>query len=202
MRDHRTIRTTLIVLVLALLGACLVAAPPPAQASWRTWAVHWHHNATRARAADNRCRTALDLRKLARIPRPHVQQPPQYGRPVDAAAAWGRQCRKLARRYWRESARLLHRMEHPGGYGAARWQHLAVYVGWPRRCLAELTHIMTGESGGNPRDYNASSGATGLLQILASHVRCPARLFDPEYNLWEGLRLYDESGWNPWAQTR
>ena len=201
MRDHRTIRTTLIVLAL-LGGACLVAAPAPAQASWRTWAVHWHHNAVRARTADNRCRAALDLRQLARIPRSHVQQPPQYGRPVDAAAAWGRQCRKLARRYWRESARLLHRMEHPGGYGAARWWPLAAWAGWPSGCRSEWIHVVTGESHGDP-NAGGPPHASGLMQILPA---C-RNWRDPLANIRAGLAKYWAAlkacgwGWAPWAQT-
>ena len=46
---------------------------------------------------------------------------------------------------------------------------------------------------------NPSSGCTGLLQILRSHVSDPWRLTDPEYNLRVGLRLYRQAGWSPWA---
>jgi len=73
------------------------------------------------------------------------------------------------------------------------------YVGWSESTLPNLCYIVNRESSGRARALNPSSGCAGLLQILPSNVSQPWRLFDPEYNLREGLRLYRVAGWSPWA---
>lgn len=89
-------------------------------------------------------------------------------------------------------------MTHPGGSSSGtRWLPLARYVGWPSVTHSQLAAIIMRESSGRARAYNPS-GATGLLQIMPMHVGCPSRLFDAEYNLTVGLRLYRSSGWQPW----
>ena len=76
---------------------------------------------------------------------------------------------------------------------------LARYAGWPESTLGNLAYIIMRESSGRQRALNASSGCAGLLQILPSNVTQPWRLFDPEYNLRQGLRLYRLAGWSPWS---
>jgi len=96
--------------------------------------------------------------------------------------------------------RLVQRMRRPGGTSCgSRWAPLARWVGWPRACIPNLVYIIGRESSGRPTAVNSSSGCTGLLQILRSHVSDPWRLTDPEYNLRVGLRLYRQAGWSPWA---
>jgi len=97
--------------------------------------------------------------------------------------------------------RLRHEMRHPGGSSnGVRWRPLALWVGWPRGSLSMLTAVIMRESSGRER---ASNGGVylGLLQIWRAHVKDPGRLFEAEYNLRVGLRLYRHSGWSPWAQT-
>ena len=96
--------------------------------------------------------------------------------------------------------RCLTRMRSPGGSSSGtRWLPLARWVGWPQSALPHLAYIIQRESSGRPTAVNPSSGCTGLLQILRSHVSDPWRLTDPEYNLRVGLRLYRQAGWSPWA---
>ena len=90
-------------------------------------------------------------------------------------------------------------MRHPGGAASGtKWLPLAQWVGWPRSCFGELAYIIMRESTGRPTAYNPS-GCSGLLQIAPGNVREPGRLFEPEYNLAQGLRLYREAGWSPWS---
>jgi hypothetical protein len=91
-------------------------------------------------------------------------------------------------------------MRHPGGSSnGVRWKPLARYVGWPEYTLGTLTAIIMRESSGRERAYNSVIGCSGLLQIWPGHVSNPSRLFEAEYNLTVGLRLYRSSGWAPWA---
>ena len=91
-------------------------------------------------------------------------------------------------------------MRNPGGTSSGtRWGPLALWVGWPRACIPNLVYIIMRESSGRPNAVNSSSGCAGLLQILPSNVSQPWRLFDPEYNLRQGLRVYRLAGWSPWA---
>lgn len=91
-------------------------------------------------------------------------------------------------------------MKHPGGSSnGVRWMPLARWVRWPASTLSQLAYIIMRESSGRERAYNGVIGCTGLLQIWPGNVSQPWRLMDAEYNLRQGLRLYRECGWSPWA---
>ena len=159
----------------------------------------------RARRCRDRARSAR--RTLSRVRACFGQRGPvrvwkSPKRSADAKA-WTKALRRWRHqaRDWRAKVRAgRHAMRHPGGTSCgARWAALALWVGWPRGTLSHLTYIIGRESSGRPRAVNSSSGCTGLLQILRSHVPDPWRLTDPEYNLRVGLRLYRRSGWSPWA---
>ena len=78
---------------------------------------------------------------------------------------------------------------------------------FPESDLNRVLCIMGYESGGNPNAYN-SSGASGLMQILASWAPrfgyTAGDLFDPNTNLWIARQLRDEtwSHWNPVKEGR
>ncbi len=63
--------------------------------------------------------------------------------------------------------------------------------------------LMAHESGGNERAYNPSSGASGLMQVLASWADnfgyVPSDLFDPSVNLAIARKLRDDGGWSHWS---
>lgn len=124
-----------------------------------------------------------------------------WPRRTAAAAVWLDRIQdwRAVREQLRDRIRgLRYRMTHPGGSSdGTRWIPLAKYVGWPPVTHSQLAAIIMRESSGRARAYNPS-GATGLLQIMPMHVGCPSRLFDAEYNLTVGLRLYRSSGWQPW----
>ena len=115
---------------------------------------------------------------------------------LHASLRWRGQLRD----YQQRTQRLLQRMRAPGGPSSGvRWLPLARLCSWPEYTLSTLAAIIQRESSGRQRALNASSGCAGLLQILPSNVTQPWRLFDPEYNLRQGLRLYRLAGWSPWA---
>ena len=82
-----------------------------------------------------------------------------------------------------------------------RWLPLARWVGWPASTLSHLAYIIFRESSGRERAYNPVIGCSGLLQVWPGHVSAAnrQRLFEAEYNLRVGLRLYRTAGWQPWA---
>ena len=63
--------------------------------------------------------------------------------------------------------------------------------------------LMGYESEGNPNAYNRSSGASGLMQVLASWAPKfgyhPRDLFDPVVNLKISAALYADGGWGHWS---
>ena len=63
--------------------------------------------------------------------------------------------------------------------------------------------LMGYESEGNPNAYNRSSGASGLMQVLASWAPKfgyqPGDLFDPAVNLKIAAALYANGGWGHWS---
>ena len=85
-----------------------------------------------------------------------------------------------------------------------------IAAGWPLPDVAQAVAVQLAESGGNPKAYNASSGATGLFQDLSSHNpaygRSPSdtnaqyqqKLYDPTTNIKEALQLFNAGGWAPW----
>jgi hypothetical protein len=103
-----------------------------------------------------------------------------------------------------KTARLHYRMTHPGGSSSGvRWMPLARHVGWPSYTLGTLAMIIMRESSGRELAYNGVIGCSGLLQIWPGHVpaSCRQLLFDAEYNLRVGLKLWRSQGWQPWSLT-
>ena len=173
------------------------STPTPASDAVVARALAQHKRAVAAWLEWNRARSALSLR-MVRF-RDHSGAKPDRAataaRWVGAAADW----RADRDDYRARTGRLVDRMRHPGGTSSGtRWAPLALWVGWPKYVIGELTDIIYRESSGRERAYNPS-GASGLLQILRSNVSQPWRLFDATYNLTQGLRLYRLCGWSPWA---
>lgn len=75
--------------------------------------------------------------------------------------------------------------------------------GWDVRRMAG---IMWRESNCQPNAYNRS-GASGLLQVLASHCRWlssrvgPCDLFDPDYNIRAAAAIWREQGYGAWSTS-
>ena len=88
-------------------------------------------------------------------------------------------------------------------YNVAQWeplvaQHFNSGDVWRVLCL------MAHESKGDPNAYNSSSGASGLMQVLASWADnfgyVPNDLFNPSVNLSKARQLRDSSmGWRHWS---
>ena len=89
------------------------------------------------------------------------------------------------------------------GNNVLQWTDL-ILVYFPPADLDLVLCIMGYESGGNPNAYN-SSGASGLMQILASWADnfgyVPGDLFDPAINLEIAKALRDDT-WNHWNPYR
>ena len=91
------------------------------------------------------------------------------------------------------------------GAGVEQWRGL-VAVYFPSDQVDRALCIMGFESKGDPNAYN-SSGASGLMQVLASWADdygvAPSDLFIPEVNLRIAADLYLKDGWvhwNPWKR--
>lgn len=123
---------------------------------------------------------------------------------VTAIMSWrhyGADSKRVAKAFRARTKVLHHRITHPGGSSnGKRWIPLARYVGWPESTLQTLAYIIMRESSGRAHAYNGVIGCSGLLQIWPGHVAAAnrSRLFDPEYNLRVGLRLWLAQGWSPW----
>jgi len=87
-------------------------------------------------------------------------------------------------------------------YNVEQWrplveQHFNSGDVWRVLCL------MAHESKGDPNAYNPSSGASGLMQVLASWADnfgyVPNDLFDPSVNLSIARKLRDDGGWRHWS---
>lgn len=87
----------------------------------------------------------------------------------------------------------------PGGVlSAAQVGALWVAAGGPASAEVQAETISYCESGDNPQAVNASSGATGLFQILGQVV--PGNLFDPAVNAANAVAKYTAAGgWSPWS---
>jgi len=72
--------------------------------------------------------------------------------------------------------------------GVERWRQLVARYDWP---VDSALAVMWCESRGDPNAYNASSGATGLFQILHGPL-------DPEANIALAYRMWRDRGWQPW----
>ena len=194
MREHHTTRKTILVSLLAMalvLGAGVLGTSTgvarAAPKSWGTWSQKWVRQAHLARA---RCD-----RTLSAYGRPTIRKLERAGRDDQS---WGRFCKHAAVRWNATARRLLHRMQHPRGSGAARWWPAAKWVGWPASCEGMWVRVVSRESGGSPTAQNKSSGAGGLMQLLPP----PARWWDPLVNIRKGLDKYKAAGgWSPWAAT-
>jgi microcystin-dependent protein len=68
------------------------------------------------------------------------------------------------------------------------WADLINQYPWPAQTAY---NVMMCESGGNANAYNASSGATGLFQILDGP-------FDPHENVALAFQMWQSRGWQPW----
>lgn len=85
------------------------------------------------------------------------------------------------------------------GSDVEQWRGLVSEFAWD----VEIALCLMGhESGGNPNAYNPS-GASGLMQVLASWADnfgvTPADLFDPRVNLTIAAALYADGGWGHWS---
>ncbi len=87
-------------------------------------------------------------------------------------------------------------------YNVEQWrplveQHFNSGDVWRVLCL------MAHESKGDPNAFNPSSGASGLMQVLASWADnfgyVPSDLFDPSVNLAIARKLRDDGGWRHWS---
>lgn len=172
----------------------VTAEPEPASAALVRRALAARGRAQAARSRLCRVRSCFK----SKPPRPLAARPLR----TDPAGSWLRALRRWIRQAadWRAKSRAGRRaMLRPGGATCgARWLPLARWAGWPEGTLSHLAYIIDRESGGRPDAANPSV-ATGLLQILRSHVSDPWRLTEPEYNLRVGLRLYRAGGWAPWS---
>ena len=212
MRERTPLRKTILLLALATVLVAGVLGPSTGTAraaplhgkSWASWSAKWCRQAHLARLRDSRCLVAYGRPALGKLERTGRDDP-----------AWGRACKHAAVRWNAGARRLLHRMQHPGGSGAARWWPLARYAGWWPWLHATWLKVVTRESGGNPRvlcggyvlPKNAGDGepderAGGLMQDKPA----PRHWADPEFNLrysWvhkflASLRACGD-GWAPWA---
>lgn len=90
------------------------------------------------------------------------------------------------------------------GGNVEQWRELVAVYFAPGDVDTALC-LMSYESGGNPDAYN-SSGASGLMQILASWAPkfgvSREALFDPATNLWiaSELRKISWNQWNPYKR--
>ena len=88
------------------------------------------------------------------------------------------------------------------GANVGRWVSLADDVGWPRSEWGQLFYVIDRESGGSQHAVNPSSGCYGLLQLHPCHWSAKyggAWIQVPRHQMWLGLKLYREAGWQPWA---
>lgn len=107
-----------------------------------------------------------------------------------------------ARKAYREADRVwssTKKFSRLHGPDVGRWVRLARESGWSWSQFDQLMYVVWRESRGNPGAYNDVIGCTGLLQIWPGNVDEPSRLTQPKYNLEQGLRLFKEYGWQPWA---
>jgi hypothetical protein len=124
-----------------------------------------------------------------------------------SAAVWEHARRRWhlqAEQFHARTAKLLYAMKHPpGAASGTKWLPLARHCGWPEYALSTLARIIYRESTGREHAYNGVIGCSGLLQIWPGHVSAAdrQRLFDAEFNLTVGLRLWRSQGWSPWALT-
>lgn len=85
--------------------------------------------------------------------------------------------------------------------GVEQWRTL-VAAYFPADQVDRALRVMACESGGDPNAYNPS-GATGLMQILASWADNfgyqPADLYDPDINLHIASLLWADGGWSHWV---
>ena len=87
------------------------------------------------------------------------------------------------------------------------WEEAAVRAGWDLTDLYTLDHLMWRESRCDPMAHNRDDptrwGSRGLLQINGFWINHfdldPELMFDPDYNLAAGLRVWEHSGFGPWG---
>jgi len=217
-----------VVVILAFAGRA-DTYPQANDTQYKKWALGWHKQAVRERKALVRHTDALGLKRPRKVPtiaewtvyicetdKPNLRvdftaegmdlaTAESRCDTVTAIMSWrhyGADSKRVAKAFRARTAKLHHRITHPGGSSnGVRWKPLARYVGWPEYALPRLSQIIMRESSGRPQAYNGMIGCSGLLQIWPGHVSAAnrSRLFDPEYNLRVGLRLWRQQGWQPWT---
>src|SRR5262245_30473034 len=80
----------------------------------------------------------------------------------------------------------------------AEWADLAFSVGWPAEQWPILSRVMWCESQCQPSAWNRS-GASGLMQVLASWFAAGEDPFDAGTNLTVALRVWERQGWPAWS---
>lgn len=106
--------------------------------------------------------------------------------------------------YWDEPTQTPPRVDttvHRGmGNNVEQWRSLVASYPWN---VDTALCLMSHESGGSTDAYNPSSGASGLMQVLASWADNfgyqPADLFNPQVNLDISYALYADGGWGHWS---
>jgi hypothetical protein len=84
------------------------------------------------------------------------------------------------------------------GASCGLWWPVALDVGWPESELPTLDRVMWCESRCEPRAFNRS-GASGLMQVLASWFAPGEDPFDPSTNLATALEVWRAQGWRAWS---
>ena len=169
-------------------------APVAAPAKLVSWACKWATLAARHRARGDRLRRCLGRRAL----RPLPARPDRAGESA-LWTAYGKQCRKLARVWWRESRVDWRLVIHPLVVNVASWRPCVRYF-WPASQVRNCLLCISRESGGRPYAVGPGGACIGLMQEAA----CWARRwhFDRTcgwQNIKYGYQIWLMCGWSAWV---
>lgn len=168
-------------MALVLTAALLTPLTAHTVVELQTWEDDWY-----LRAAD-----LLDQELMAEWRQMHQHHPWFYSKEVIANDA----------RYGFHVATPPSGNSTMGNGNVEQWRNL-VAAYFPADQVDRALRVMACESGGDPNAYNPS-GATGLMQVLASWADNfgyqPADLFDPDINLHVASLLWADGGWGHWV---
>lgn len=167
-----------------------------ASANLVRWALKWQRIDRRVWRHMNRARRCLNLKT-----RPFDNWRPARKSLPSIWREQGKQWKHESKRVRAKTARLVKRMKHPGGSGAARWWPAARYCGWPAHLKGWFCYVVWRESNARPQVVNSSSQCWGLLQLAPCHWQSHgvAWIRDVFNQLRLGWKLYRGSGAAPWA---
>jgi len=184
------------------------ASPSPPTASHKVyaWAMGWRGQLRSAYRPWSRARHCLGL----------PQRPIRLGvTPAreESSAVWleaGYRWRHMTRSVYRPGTRrMVYRMTHPGGSGAARWWPLAHWVGWPDSERGNVIRCIGDESGGSTTADNGVCRGLGQVHVChaATFRRVTGRsyfwgVYDALANLLFCHWLWERQGWSPWVAMR